>query len=196
MDGVADCVNGEDEVEGNWEKCGSGISTRFVTGNSVCEDVFLCRFGPTAIIPPKLLCDGINTCGSEDGVCQKHVSKVFQKSIKRASDKWVKYVAFCQLGLERRITEDCGTVQFTPVEMGSIFGIDKLPLIHLPYLVNSCKYFFGEQYVYLACTGRCGNTVGIRIESTPSSRRPPSPSSYGKKTTLSRSCSSVITAGV
>eukprot|EP00116_Pleurobrachia_bachei_P003016 sb/3463278/ len=144
-----------------------GVYTRFVTGNSVCEDVFVCRFGPTTIIPQNLLCDGINTCGSENGVCQKHVTKVFQRSIKRASEKWVKYVAFCQLGLEKIITQDCGTVQFTAVEIGSIFGVDKLPVIHLPDSVSSCRYFYGEQYVYLACSDRCGNAVGCPLQSAP-----------------------------
>ena len=69
-DGVEDCLDGMDEEEG-WQTCGVGRTKRnVVADNQPCEEVLLCRNDQTAFVELKDLCDGIDTCGYEDGICK------------------------------------------------------------------------------------------------------------------------------
>ena len=82
-DGTKDCVHGEDEEVLRWPTCGSDATKRYVTQNTICQDVFLCGLGDLRFIEFENLCDGIETCGNENGVCKAFRDKkqVFKNAL-------------------------------------------------------------------------------------------------------------------
>jgi len=68
MDGVEDCLLGEDETN-IWSSCGAGGTFRYVpdSQNSSCEEVYLCG---GEFVKFENLCDGkIDSCPKENAVC-------------------------------------------------------------------------------------------------------------------------------
>ena len=100
-DDVEDCLNGIDEEE-TWPTCGN-VTTgtlRYVTNNTYCDDVFLCRNGATQYIELHELCDGIETCGNENNVCDnaRNPADIFSRAI--VNEDQEKAIFYCLKGLE------------------------------------------------------------------------------------------------
>ena len=107
-DGIADCIDGIDEVdkdsrsraESRWPECGKSEATkRYVSKNTTCQDLFLCRHESARYIVMQELCDGIDTCGNENKMCKtsRGISSVSTALLSTGLSKRLHY---CVKGLE------------------------------------------------------------------------------------------------
>eukprot|EP00116_Pleurobrachia_bachei_P007873 sb/3468135/ len=62
MDGEVDCLDGKDEDETQWLKCGKDYYTRYRENGTECKEVLLCPLEKNYI-------DRINTCSFEEKLC-------------------------------------------------------------------------------------------------------------------------------
>ena len=149
MDDQTDCLNGKDEQLEHWEFCGNKTDRthRVKLGGESCENVFLCP-GSSSEKPYvifDLLCDGVESCGMENEVCQ--ISRGFpSKNTTIPLEGKVRDIcrAFSDL--------DCGVRNFEK-PYGDVFGVTTL--VNVPNSKVNCSELFGEYYVYLSCMGLC-----------------------------------------
>ena len=157
-DSVEDCMDGDDE-RGGWPTCGEGETQRFVSDNRTCSNVFLCRTDPRNFVNLDEFCDGIETCGNENGVCStsKGSSKVTTK-VTTYDQGRIKYLSYCLQGLEqfRKFSHPCVSQRFSYPDH-DVYGLT-IPVITLPNIKTNCDNMFGEQYIYSSCTGKCNNS--------------------------------------
>ena len=158
-DGVVDCLDGKDE-SGTWPTCGKGVTKRIVPGTNACKDVFLCPKGNTGFVEYQHLCDGVDSCGSENSVCK--ISRVFPEIYTITPfyeiQKNTNSLLYCLKGL--RTLLDLKNVfceaTFFQFPNHKIFGIPKLTnQLVLPSTKISCEHMFGESYLYMSCTDTC-----------------------------------------
>ena len=157
-DGIKDCINGDDEKD-IWPECGSGKTRRYVTDNSICENVFLCTTGDPGFIGFDDLCDGINTCGNENEICEESRGSIsVSKTVVTHNQGLEKLLSYCFKGLEQvgKLIHPCGSEHFI-FPNDDIYGLMKSK-ITLPYVTTSCDHMFGEQYVYSSCNNKCINS--------------------------------------
>ena len=157
-DGVEDCLDGSDEQEG-WLTCGVGDTLRFVRDNSSCENVLLCQVGEPGYVEFSLLCDGRETCGNEQEMCDmSHGKKSLSRRAMTRSRGLSKHLSYCIDGLSsvQNLTISCTTDGFIFPKQ-EIFGIEKTK-VHLPKTTRNCDHLYGEDYVYTSCNGRCLNS--------------------------------------
>ena len=149
-DGVEDCVDGLDEKKDIWDTCQYKDLERIVVPGTECEDVYICRQEKPGFIELKELCDNIDTCGNENEVCKAaQNSLVVANTVQRYSNHFL--VSFCLDGFHDNNIPLCKQTVFPS---SNILGT--LPNnIVLPVHPVSCKYFYGEAYVFLACSGKC-----------------------------------------
>ena len=156
-DGVKDCEDGIDELSG-WPTCGVGKSLRFVSSEEVkCSNVFICKTGDPGYEELENLCDGLERCGNENGVCSvSNRPESLAISVPTTNRGLTKSLKYCLEGLgniEELVNAACITEHFLfPDE--NIFGASKTSVI-LPNKTQVCDYMFGEQYLYTSCTGFC-----------------------------------------
>ena len=155
-DGFVDCVGGEDERDEGWARCGVGPTQRYVTDNTTCQEVYLCDEGFVAFAS---LCDGIETCGNENKVCQASLDTAETFSSTLANTAGSDILLYCLKGLEslQGLTARCQHETFAPFP-GFILGATSKELI-LPDGTRDCTHMYGELYVYMSCTGRCTITT-------------------------------------
>ena len=158
MDGHQDCVDGMDEKEDLWFKCGEGASARYRERNAnssslICQEVFLCPGG--GFIEYKDLCKRQAFCGVESRICEKSkgVVKTSNKVLTTKNEAG-KYLAHCLSGLKDM------TFFKGPCKVSLFEGSSKNVLGVTPVLINhpssmDCWNSFGELYVYLSCLGKC-----------------------------------------
>ena len=158
-DGVWDCENGIDETA-DWPTCGqaqSGTLRYQSSDETKCENVFLCRFGSLGYVELAHLCDGIDTCGNENGVCSiSSLTDNLPTTVFTTDSGRSKHLSFCLKGLEtlQQLKADCVTENFRfPDE--DVFGVDTKTSVMLPDEEQVCDNMFGELYLYTSCTGRC-----------------------------------------
>ena len=157
-DGIRDCMDGNDEKD-NWPTCGIGKTRRYVITNSTCENVFLCRSGKTGFIEFNKLCDGIDTCGNENSICQASSGSIgVMTTVVNHHQGLCKRLSYCMNGLEQiwKLTSSCSSEKFIFPD-SAIFGLEKLT-ITLPNDKINCNHMFGEHYVYTSCLGKCVNS--------------------------------------
>ena len=155
-DGVRDCVDGRDE-KGIWPTCGSDRTRRYVSENGTCSNVFLCRNGKPGFIELDDLCDGIETCGNENALCEtsRGAASITRALQIQSTDKSLSY---CLRGLESiwTLSHPCIMTQFIfPTD--NVYGLTK-PNITVPSVTTDCDHMYGEQYVYTSCTNKCTNS--------------------------------------
>eukprot|EP00116_Pleurobrachia_bachei_P000861 sb/3461123/ len=180
-DGYTDCVGGEDEHPEMWPTCGNGTTRRFVESNLVsCEDVVVCKGvgGKLEFIPTELLCDGIDTCGNENNMCVRHRIEVFNTALS-VNQGWRKFLLHCMPGLSSIEVLSGSKCTSTPLNNTEIFGTKETEL-NLPSNPVSCRYVYGEIYVYLACSNRCSDNVTCPFDRTPL-KRDACPADFPKK---------------
>ena len=157
-DNIKDCIDGEDE---NWPFCGLGRTKRFVHDHATCSNVYMCRTGRPGWVEFESLCDGIETCGNENGVCR--ASRASKTSMSRVrvvsyyySQGLQRNLTYCLRGLEEleKLTKSCFSRNFMYPPGDMIFGLEE-PLLTLPNTTTKCDGMFGEQYVYTSCAGKC-----------------------------------------
>ena len=157
-DGVEDCVDGSDEQEA-WETCGVGETFRFVNDNSTCQNVLICLHGEPGFVEPNLLCDGRETCGNEQRMCDKSHRKMSLSNEVITTDYGLtKNLSFCLTGLSSllKLASPC-TFHDYIFPNQEIFGVEK-PRIHIPNTKQNCHHLYGEDYVYTSCTNMCINS--------------------------------------
>eukprot|EP00116_Pleurobrachia_bachei_P005885 sb/3466147/ len=161
MDGVVDCLNGEDEREDNWLKCGSESLTRYEEqmGDSVCREVLICLETTPEYIRMEELCDRTNTCYFENELCDavKGVNDIVDVVSYQEDEFWVSH-CFPRpiIDLEHQLGT-CRKIEHTTDLHPSVFDLNLTSaVVNIPVSsVSDCSYFYGESYVYLSCNGGC-----------------------------------------
>ena len=151
MDGVRDCISGEDEDSSRWSFCGKEEKFRRVKQlNETCRDVFICPGDNTTFVKFYNLCDGVESCGMENEVCW--IARDFP-IIQTVAPREGSLIDLCE-ELEIPLGESCDLQTFN---RGSthIFGVENLITLRLPNFRVSCAATFGEYYVYFSCSGVC-----------------------------------------
>ena len=150
-DGIVDCVNGIDEDATKWTSCKYPKSTTY--GAEHCEDVYICPSGYPLYVERKSVCDVLLSCQEGIEICDPSAQTSSQQRYTPIRVEGVNYLHYCVLGLEdlQARIESCEHLTYPTVD---ILGAHP-NYLHLPTKQVSCKYVYGEQYVYLSCSGRC-----------------------------------------
>ena len=165
-DGKLDCIDGVDEDETQWEKCGNGSVTRYVEKGTDCHDVFLCSTGGieglviSGYIELQDLCDREESCGMEDKICSsaRNSPQIHNQATNFDGGGTLKLM-HCLDGLENLKFQKglCKEINFMgPHE--DILGVTSLSLVG-PKDKESCANSFGELYVYLSCSSSCSDSI-------------------------------------
>ena len=161
-DGVEDCVGGIDENIFNWNSC--QYPTFTIYGSDECEDVFICPSGYPPYVEIPSLCDQLFSCQGRNSICSTatFTSSQLQCTALEVGD--VKYLHYCLLGHQdlNKYLEQCEHMTYPTVE---ILGT-KPNFLYLPIKQVSCRYTYGEQYIYLSCSGKCYDAK-CPLKSTP-----------------------------
>ena len=157
-DGLEDCVDGKDEDEDRWKKCGKEMTSRFIKKSDSCREVLLCP-DERHFITHNALCDQQETCIMENKMC-----KAARMGGTRFKTKFHGHPThpFCLkgmaniLGLTGQILNTktiCEEAQIETAEKA--FGVQEKNIL-LPHMSKTdCRYTFGELYVYYSCSGQC-----------------------------------------
>ena len=150
-DGDVDCIDGADEDLSKWNFC--QYTTFTIYGVDHCEDVYLCSSGNRIYVEVPSLCDEVLSCQGGNDICKTVALESSQLVYTPVKVKNVNYIHYCLLGLYGlyRHVAPCEHVIYPTFE---ILGTHP-NYLHLPTKQVSCKYVYGEQYVYLTCSGRC-----------------------------------------
>ena len=178
FDGVEDCDNGMDEKEHDenehnekeqfWKKCGTNYWTNFIDidkdSQQECPLVLKCS-DRSNYVKFTSLCDTVNSCGTENDMCSKArgqialTKEIGVHSIRKNSEE-LKTFPRCKEGLNDFRHEaqiDCsGATKFTHIHSTVAQHMSSTEL-NVPNQTISCKYYYGEYYVYLSCSGRCSD---------------------------------------
>ena len=165
FDGVEDCENGEDENVTLWQECGEGRYVRYFDKGTTCEDVLLCDDSDKkGYIMFSELCDKINTCGSENQMCQKSRGHFLLGGKKLGEHKSHKSIHYCLPGL-KELTKigptSCTYGRHFEGPSKQAYFAFKGTFLDIPDKERSldCSYTYGETYVYLSCSNICKNTA-------------------------------------
>ena len=146
-----DCVNGIDEDITKWKYC--EYSTFTIYGIENCEDVYICPSGSPLYVDIKSICDVLLSCKGGIEICNSEISTSSQLKYAPVNVDNVNYLHHCLIGLEHLYKHivSCEHVTYPTDE---ILGT-KPNYLYLPTKQVSCKYVYGELYVYLSCSGMC-----------------------------------------
>ena len=165
FDGVEDCENGEDENEQIWEICGKERYVRYFDKGTNCEDVLLCEDSDKkGYIMFSELCDKINTCGSENQMCQQSRGHFLLGGTKLGEHKSHKSIHYCLPGLNELTkigpTRCTYGKHFEGPSKHAYFAFNGT-FLDIPNKERSldCLYTYGETYVYLSCSNICKKTT-------------------------------------
>ena len=150
-DGVEDCVGGMDEDIRKWKSC--IYSTFTIYGSEECEDVYICPSGYPLYVEIPSLCDEMLSCEGGNVICETAALASPQVRYTPMKVENVNHLHICLLGLQGLKThfEGCEQATYPNVD---ILGT-KPNNLSLPVKQVSCKYMYGEQYVYMSCSGKC-----------------------------------------
>ena len=148
MDGVADCMRGEDEIESR--KFCSDKKKQMILPGKKCQNFFKCPGDEMAYVFFDRLCDGIESeCGgAENDVCK--IARDFP-SINKNSKYMIN-------GTVRDLCTLTGSTACEPKEYnrpwGEVFG-EKKTKLSVPRAKVNCSRLFGENYLFLSCMNLC-----------------------------------------
>ena len=147
MDGVADCMYGEDENLELWVVCPGNV---ILPAEFPCKNVFFCP-GSNSSVLFRYLCNGIDSCGNgaENKVCWIAREFPFIDTIGSMSSS--------DLTRNVCVSDDCERREFIR-PWGKVFGETEIELLVPKGKVN-CDKLFGEHYVYLSCMDLCMEAV-------------------------------------
>ena len=150
-DGIEDCVGGFDEDLSKWVYC--GYKYFIIYGFDHCQDVFICPNGYPLYIEIKSLCDEIICCQEGNRICSTATLTSSQSRYTPVKVGDGNYLHYCLLG-HRDLSsylEQCERLAYPTVE---VLGTQPNSLF-VPTKPVSCEYIYGEQYLYLSCSGKC-----------------------------------------
>ena len=155
FDGEIDCLNGEDEDITFWKKCGSGLSARYLDKESTCSDQLKCPKDGD-FIDFKELCDKIETCGRENEICKisRGTPNTWDKMASVSGKMSLRGSPICSFGLKnlQHQAGKCHEVEVTNKKTSDVYLTKKSTEIILPMSRIDCRFIYGENYVYHACT--------------------------------------------
>ena len=148
LDGLIDCMNGEDEDKTRWTRC-KGNTNQIELSASECENAFICPGINGVYVRFEQLCDEIESCeaGEENRICR--IARDLPQINKTA-----KY--------NNGILDVCSGTQ-APCEVKrvaikssvDIFGATNFKMVMVPTSKVNCRNIFGEHYLYISCMGLC-----------------------------------------
>ena len=141
-DGDVDCHDSLDEISALWPKCQYKHFTTI--GKTVCADVFLCDNSYIGILD---LCDRLVSCPKAEELCK---SRVFRQANYPVNKKGTFYLSSCLPGIPPIMT--CNRTTYPTSVLGA-----QTNNLYQPEQLQDCRYYFGEMYVFLSCTGGCLN---------------------------------------
>ena len=163
-DGIEDCVGGIDEDITNWKSC--NYLTFTIYGNELCEDVYICPSGYLPYVEIPSLCDKMLSCEGGNGICETAALASPQARYTPVKVENLNYLHFCLLGLQN-LKAFFGVCEKVNYPTDDILGTQPNHLF-LPIKQVNCEYVYGEQYVYLSCSGKCQNTkYPLTVTATP-----------------------------
>ena len=153
-DGIEDCVGGIDEDTRKWDSC--SYSNFAIYGNEQCEDVYICPSGYPQYVEIPSLCDESLSCEGGNRICRTAVLASSQITHNPVNVENVYHLHYCLVGLQdvHLHNADCEHATY-PTD--NILGTQPNYLF-LPVKEVKCEYVYGEQLVYLSCSGKCHNT--------------------------------------
>ena len=171
-DQAIDCEDGKDEFKDLefWQICneGQGNLEMYVNRNDTCPIVFKCSDG-SGWESFRRLCDTVNSCGTENEMCSLSRGQVkVMDEVKYQGDKNLKVFPHCSKGLQdfqQTARLNCSNVYSFDDFYSTKGRFATSTKIKLPEQINSteqnfsCAHFYGESYVYLSCSGQCGDVV-------------------------------------
>ena len=161
-DGIEDCVGGMDEDIGKWNTC--SYSNFAISGIEQCEDVYICSYGYPLYVEIPSLCDESVSCEGGNGICKTAVLASSQITYSHVEVENVYHLHYCLSGLQDMYLHNAQCEHATyPTD--DILGTHPNYLF-LPVKQVNCEYVYGEQYVYLSCSGKCYNTK-CPVKTTP-----------------------------
>ena len=161
-DGIQDCVGGIDEDITNWNSC--HYSTFTIYGSELCEDVYICPSGYPTYVEIPSLCDDMLSCEGGNGICETAALASPQVRYTPVKIETVNCLHYCLLGLQnlKLYFKGCEQVNYpTVVILGTQPNYLSLPIKQV-----NCEFVYGEQYVYLSCSGKCQN-IKCPLTTTP-----------------------------
>ena len=150
-DGIVDCVNGIDEDITKWTSC--LYSTFTIYGKEKCEDLYICPSGSPLYVDIKSICDVMLSCQGGIEICNSEVSTSSQFDYTPVNVENINYLHYCLIGLEG-LSVHIASCEHVTYPADEILGT-KANYLYVPTKQVSCKYVYGEQYVYLSCSGVC-----------------------------------------
>ena len=154
-DGVPDCRSGIDEITTSLPTCGYGKTRRFVTKeeSETCQEVYLCENGFVEFTD---LCDRIDSCGSENEVCQqtRSIVEAFSFTFKTYKNKSV--LTYCLPGfmISMLFGYFCKTFRFQWPNY-SVAKRSFAEFVVAPTIPVDCRNVFGKLFVLLSCNSLC-----------------------------------------
>ena len=162
-DGYADCESGIDEMD-VWHTCQAVTNSYIAPEDQPCKNVFICRENPDQFVTFDTLCDGRKKCSSEQDVCRvgerSFIGHTFLKPI---ADTYMiipprQHFIYCLPGLQKSMSFHsirCHVLNFH-FPHKSTLGLFNPATVNLPVLARSCAHMFGDVYVKMSCSGKCG----------------------------------------
>ena len=153
-DGIEDCVGGIDEDIKKWKSC--SYSNFATYGIEQCEDVYICPSGYPLYIEIPSLCDESLSCEGGNEICKTAVLASSHMTYSPVEVENVYHLHYCLSGLQDIYLHNSQCEQ-ARYPTNDIPGTQPNCLsLHVKQV--SCEYVYGEQYVYLSCSGKCYNT--------------------------------------
>ena len=156
MDGVSDCINGEDEDITQWSFCGKEENFRRVKQpKEECQDVFICPGEKTSYVRFDNLCDGLESCGTENKVCWIARDFPVIQTLVISNDS---VIDLCK-DLHIPANKSCA-LETVDRWSTTVFGAKSVkPLqFYSPNFKVPCSDKFGESYVYFSCLSLCSES--------------------------------------
>ena len=147
---------------GKWNSC--SYSNFAIYGIEQCKDVYICPSGYPLYVEIPSLCDKSLSCEGGNGICKTTVLASSQITYSPVEVGNVYHLHYCLSGLQDMYLYNAQCEHATyPTD--DILGTQPNYLF-LPIKQVICEYVYGEQYVYLSCSGKCHNTK-CSLKSTP-----------------------------
>ena len=170
FDGEIDCLNGEDENEAFWKRCGTGLSARYLDKASTCTDQLKCP-EDDKVIDFEKLCDKIETCGRENEICRisRGTTNTWDIVATVSRKHSLKSTPICYEGLEnlQDQTAKCHEVKMSSQMPNDVYFAKTSTELFLPTSKIDCRFIYGENYVYHACTDSCHLTTLCPLKAIP-----------------------------
>ena len=170
FDGDIDCLNGEDENLTYWEKCGSGSFTRYLEKGSTCIDELKCP-EEDKFIDFAQLCDKIETCGKENEICRisRGTPNTWDIMTPVSGKQSLIGSPICSQGLKHLQcqTGKCQEVEMTNKKTSHAYFTKTSTELILQKSRTDCRFVYGENYVYHACTESCLSTTACPLKKIP-----------------------------